>query len=239
MSPRRRHPGRFGDLCRGLPSVVLGKGCRHAGHAALLERRGPGPPPARAGRADRGARTRHRLPAGGEADDRHGLDYRAQPRRLAACRDRPRTQRRHGRRRPPPRGADGRSHAPHRARHRSDLPWPERVLATDLDGLHLVNLHSPISPKPNLVKVRTHEALHALPGGQRGGPTRAVRRPQHAPPRACRRPRVDIRPHEPRQAPPRARRALGPGGAGADQGARAARVPRRLPLPCTGTNAKS
>ncbi|MBV9803562.1 MAG: endonuclease/exonuclease/phosphatase family protein [Solirubrobacterales bacterium] len=42
-----------------------------------------------------------------------------------------------------------------------DLPWPERVLATDLDGLHLVNFHSPISPKPNLVKVRTHVALHA------------------------------------------------------------------------------
>jgi exodeoxyribonuclease III len=42
-----------------------------------------------------------------------------------------------------------------------DLPWPERVLATETDGLHLVNFHSPISPKPNLVKVRAHEALHA------------------------------------------------------------------------------
>jgi exonuclease III len=42
-----------------------------------------------------------------------------------------------------------------------DVPWPERVLATETDGLHLVNLHSPISPKPNLVKVRTHEALHS------------------------------------------------------------------------------
>lgn len=42
-----------------------------------------------------------------------------------------------------------------------DLPWPERALATDTSGLHLVNLHSPISPKPNLAKVRTHEALHA------------------------------------------------------------------------------
>jgi exodeoxyribonuclease-3 len=41
-----------------------------------------------------------------------------------------------------------------------DVPWPERVLATDINGLELVNLHSPISPKPNLVKVRTHEALH-------------------------------------------------------------------------------
>jgi exonuclease III len=42
-----------------------------------------------------------------------------------------------------------------------DVPWPERVLATSFDGLELVNVHSPISPKPNLVKVRTHEALHA------------------------------------------------------------------------------
>lgn len=42
-----------------------------------------------------------------------------------------------------------------------DVPWPERALATRMDGLELVNLHSPISPKPNLAKVRTHEALHA------------------------------------------------------------------------------
>lgn len=42
-----------------------------------------------------------------------------------------------------------------------DLPWPERVLATETNGLHLVNFHSPISPKPDLVKIRTHEALHA------------------------------------------------------------------------------
>jgi exodeoxyribonuclease III len=42
-----------------------------------------------------------------------------------------------------------------------DVPWPERVLAIETAGLHLVNLHSPISPKPNLVKVRTHEAIHA------------------------------------------------------------------------------
>jgi exodeoxyribonuclease III len=42
-----------------------------------------------------------------------------------------------------------------------DLPWPERALATETSGLHLVNLHSPISPKPNLVKVRTHETIHA------------------------------------------------------------------------------
>jgi exonuclease III len=42
-----------------------------------------------------------------------------------------------------------------------ELPWPERVLATTVDGLELVNVHSPISAKPGLVKVRTHEAVHA------------------------------------------------------------------------------
>ena len=40
-------------------------------------------------------------------------------------------------------------------------PWPERVLAVHLsDGTEIVNVHSPISPKPDLAKVRTHEALH-------------------------------------------------------------------------------
>jgi len=42
----------------------------------------------------------------------------------------------------------------------ADAPWPERVLATRIEGLELVNLHSPISPKPELAKVRTHEAVH-------------------------------------------------------------------------------
>jgi len=42
------------------------------------------------------------------------------------------------------------------------VPWPERALsATFADGFELVNVHSPISPSPNLAKVRTHEALHA------------------------------------------------------------------------------
>jgi exonuclease III len=46
------------------------------------------------------------------------------------------------------------------------VPWPERVLATRLAGLEVVNVHSPISPKPGLVKVLTHEAVHAhLRGG--------------------------------------------------------------------------
>lgn len=40
------------------------------------------------------------------------------------------------------------------------LPWPERVLAVRVDRqLELVNVHSPISQTPGLVKVRTHEAL--------------------------------------------------------------------------------
>jgi hypothetical protein len=41
------------------------------------------------------------------------------------------------------------------------VPWPERVLATQIGSLELINVHSPISPKPELVKVRTHEAVHA------------------------------------------------------------------------------
>ena len=42
------------------------------------------------------------------------------------------------------------------------VPWPERALSACFpDGLELVNVHSPISPSPDLVKVRTHEAVHA------------------------------------------------------------------------------
>jgi endonuclease/exonuclease/phosphatase family metal-dependent hydrolase len=41
----------------------------------------------------------------------------------------------------------------------ADVPWPERVLAVRCAGLELVNVHSPISPKPDLAKVRTHEAV--------------------------------------------------------------------------------
>jgi exonuclease III len=41
------------------------------------------------------------------------------------------------------------------------VPWPERVLAVHLsDGTEIVNVHSPISLKPDLAKVRTHEAVH-------------------------------------------------------------------------------
>jgi endonuclease/exonuclease/phosphatase family metal-dependent hydrolase len=43
------------------------------------------------------------------------------------------------------------------------VPWPERALAVRVAGagLELVNVHSPISPTPGLVKVRTHEAVQA------------------------------------------------------------------------------
>jgi endonuclease/exonuclease/phosphatase family metal-dependent hydrolase len=42
-----------------------------------------------------------------------------------------------------------------------DVPWPERVLAVQTtDRTEIVNVHSPISPKPDLAKVRTHEAVH-------------------------------------------------------------------------------
>jgi endonuclease/exonuclease/phosphatase family metal-dependent hydrolase len=41
----------------------------------------------------------------------------------------------------------------------ADVPWPERVLAVRDGTLEVVNVHSPISPKPELAKVRTHEAV--------------------------------------------------------------------------------
>jgi exonuclease III len=40
------------------------------------------------------------------------------------------------------------------------VPWPERVLAVRTGALEVVNVHSPISPKPGLVKVLTHEAVY-------------------------------------------------------------------------------
>jgi exonuclease III len=41
------------------------------------------------------------------------------------------------------------------------IPWPERVLAVRLgDGTEVVNVHSPTSPKLQLAKLRTHEAVH-------------------------------------------------------------------------------
>jgi exonuclease III len=44
----------------------------------------------------------------------------------------------------------------------ASVPWPERVLAIGIaNDVEVVNVHSPISPKPNLAKVRTHEAVFA------------------------------------------------------------------------------
>jgi exonuclease III len=43
----------------------------------------------------------------------------------------------------------------------ADVPWPERVLAVRAGAVELVNVHSPVSPKPELAKVRTHEAVYA------------------------------------------------------------------------------
>jgi exonuclease III len=41
------------------------------------------------------------------------------------------------------------------------VPWPERVLAVHLsDGTEIVNVHSPISPKPGFAKIRTHETVY-------------------------------------------------------------------------------
>lgn len=39
------------------------------------------------------------------------------------------------------------------------IPLPERVLATQSNGLELVNVHSPISTTPGMAKVHTHLAL--------------------------------------------------------------------------------
>lgn len=41
------------------------------------------------------------------------------------------------------------------------LPWPERHLAADVQGVELHVVHAPTSQKADLVKVRTLEALHA------------------------------------------------------------------------------
>jgi exonuclease III len=41
----------------------------------------------------------------------------------------------------------------------ADVPWPERVLAARAGPFEIVNVHSPVSPKPDLAKVRTHEAV--------------------------------------------------------------------------------
>jgi exodeoxyribonuclease III len=53
----------------------------------------------------------------------------------------------------------------------ADVPWPERVLAVQRgEGLEVVNVHSPISPKPELAKVRTHLAVQRHLAGREARP---------------------------------------------------------------------
>jgi exonuclease III len=55
------------------------------------------------------------------------------------------------------------------------VPWPERVLAVHLsDGTEIVNVHSPISPKPDLAKIRTHEAVYHHMADQPAGHARLL-----------------------------------------------------------------
>jgi exonuclease III len=49
------------------------------------------------------------------------------------------------------------------------LPWPERAVSVLVDGIEVLNVHSPISPSPGLAKVLTHEALYAY-ARERPGP---------------------------------------------------------------------
>jgi exonuclease III len=49
------------------------------------------------------------------------------------------------------------------------IPWPERILCCRVNGLELVNLHSPIAPAPDLAKIRTHEAVAAYLASRRDG----------------------------------------------------------------------
>jgi exonuclease III len=51
-----------------------------------------------------------------------------------------------------------------------DVPWPERVLRCATGGIEVINLHSPISPSPDLAKVRTHEALAGALGAPAATP---------------------------------------------------------------------
>lgn len=51
------------------------------------------------------------------------------------------------------------------------VPWPERLLCCALGEIEIVNLHSPISPAPDLAKIRTHEAVAGyLASTPRGAP---------------------------------------------------------------------
>lgn len=51
----------------------------------------------------------------------------------------------------------------------AEVPWAERVLCCRVDGIEVINMHSPIAPAPGLAKVRTHEAIarYLSPAGSR------------------------------------------------------------------------
>jgi exodeoxyribonuclease III len=55
-----------------------------------------------------------------------------------------------------------------------DIPWPERLLCCLVDGVEVVNLHSPIAPAPDLAKVRTHEAVAAYLSSRPGHAPRVL-----------------------------------------------------------------
>ncbi|HEV2062846.1 MAG TPA: endonuclease/exonuclease/phosphatase family protein, partial [Solirubrobacteraceae bacterium] len=48
------------------------------------------------------------------------------------------------------------------------LPWPERAVSVEVEGIEVLNVHSPIAPSPGLAKVLTHEALYAYARDRRG-----------------------------------------------------------------------
>jgi exodeoxyribonuclease III len=54
-----------------------------------------------------------------------------------------------------------------------EVPWPERLLCCCVGDVEIVNLHSPISPAPDLAKVRTHESVAAYLAST-GGPPRVL-----------------------------------------------------------------
>ena len=103
-----------------------------------------------------GARARPRVPPGGHAGDRGAVER-------AARRGRPRARALA----PLPKAREGSRPLAVLTAARGeldvisvdDVPWPERVLAARAGGIEIVNVHSPISPKPGLVKVLTHEAV--------------------------------------------------------------------------------
>ena len=172
-----------------------------------------------------GARAGPGVPSGGHAGDRGGGGSSASPRPASTVRWR------HCRRRAraagrwpcsPPRAVSSTSCSV------ADVPWPERVLAARAGGIEIVNVHSPISPKPGLAKVLTHEAVfrHLRDGS---GPRIVLGdlntpRKEHPDGSVWTFAREQVRP-----PPAGPRRALGRRRVRADPRPRAERLPRRLP----------